>query len=309
LARRTDGESHERLRRVGLVAHLQRGDLVGGHDVLRFGDLDGGDRGAGGSSVGEIDDGGVGVAVAVSVMFFTLPLVGLARRASWSSLGSDLTSPAALQALRLSLVTSLSATALSVTFGLPLAWVLARVSFPGRRLVRGLVLLPLVLPPVVGGVALLAAFSRRGLIGRALFDWFGLQLTFSTAGAVLAATFVALPFFVITVEAALRSADRRFEDAALTLGARPMLMFRRVTLPLVGPSVLAGAVLSWARALGEFGATITFAGNISGRTQTLPLAVYAQLERNPDVAIALSLALLALSLVVIVSLRERWLGQ
>ena len=169
-------------------------------------------------------------------------------------------------------------------------------------------LLPLVLPPVVGGVALLSAFSRRGILGEHLYDWFGLQLTFTTAGAILAETFVALPFFVITVEAGLRSMDRRYEDVASSLGADRWTVFRRVTLPLVAPSLVAGAVLSWARALGEFGATITFAGNIIGRTQTLPLAVYLQLESDPDTAIALSLVLLVVSLTVIVSLRDRWLG-
>lgn len=250
----------------------------------------------------------VAVTATVAVLFFVLPLVGLIRRTSWSTLAGDLTTPDSLSALRLSLVCSLSATALSVLFGMPLAWILARVSFPGRALVRGLVLLPLVLPPVVGGVALLAAFSRRGIVGESLYDWFGIQLTFSTAGAILAETFVALPFFVITVEAGLRSIDHRYEDAATTLGARPYIVFRRVTFPLIAPSVVAGAVLSWARALGEFGATITFAGNVIGRTQTLPLAVYLHLEANPDVAIALSLVLLVVSLSVIVSLRDRWFG-
>lgn len=227
---------------------------------------------------------------AVAVAFFALPLVGLVRRASWSTFIEDLSTPDSIDALRLSLVCSVSAMGLSVLFGLPLAWVLARVSFPGRALVRGLVLLPLVLPPVVGGVALLTAFSRRGIVGGPLYDWFGIQLTFSTAGAILAETFVALPFFVITAEAGLRSMDRRFEDAAATLGASPSTVFRRVTLPLVAPSVVAGAVLSWARALGEFGATITFAGNIVGRTQTLPLAVYQELESDPDVAVEIGRA-------------------
>ncbi len=152
------------------------------------------------------------------------------------------------------------------------------------------------------------AFSRRGIVGEYLYDWFGLQLTFTTAGAILAETFVALPFFVITVESGLRSIDRQYEDAATTLGASPFTTFRRVTLPLIAPAVIAGTVLSWARALGEFGATITFAGNIIGRTQTLPLAVYLQLEANPNTAIALSLVLLVISLTVIVALRERWLG-
>lgn len=245
---------------------------------------------------------------AVAVLFFLLPLAGLIQRASWGSLLDDLSSHDSLTALRLSLLCSLAATALSVVFGLPLAWLLARVDFPGRSLVRGLVVVPLVLPPVVGGVALLTALSRRGILGARLYDWFGLQLTFSTTGAILAETFVALPFFVITVEAGLRAMNLRYEEAATTLGASRLTVFRRVTFPLIAPSVVAGTVLSWARALGEFGATITFAGNIIGRTQTLPLAIYLQLESRPDVAIALSLVLLAVSLSVIVALRDRWLG-
>ncbi len=262
----------------------------------------------------------VGVA-AIAVAFFALPLIGLIRRASWSTLAADLTTPDALAALRLSLLCSLGATALSVVLGLPLAWTLARVPFRGKGLVRALVLLPLVLPPVVGGVALLAAFSRRGIVGGplhevtadgALLGWLPggpIQLTFTTAGAMLAETFVALPFFVITVEGALRSMDARYEDVAATLGANRWITFRRVTVPLVAPSLVAGAVLAWARALGEFGATITFAGNISGRTQTLPLAVYLLLDSRPDVAVALSLVLLAVSLLVIVLLRDRWLDR
>jgi molybdate transport system permease protein len=249
------------------------------------------------------------VAVAAgTVALFALPLLGLVQRASLSTLAADLTSPEALDALRLSLVCSLSATVLSLLLGMPLAWALARLPFPGKALVRGLVLLPLVLPPVVGGVALLGAFSRRGLVGGPLFDLTGVQLTFTTAGAVLAETFVALPFLVVTVEAALRSLDPRYEQVAATLGAGRWRTFRQVTLPLVGPSVMAGAVLAWARALGEFGATITFAGNVAGRTTTLPLAVYLLLESRPDTAVALSLVLLAVSLVVIVALRDRWLG-
>jgi molybdate transport system permease protein len=246
---------------------------------------------------------------ALAVLFFALPLLGLLRRASWSTIAADLTNPEALDAVRLSLICSLGATFLSVVLGLPLAWVLARVPFPGKAFVRALVLLPLVLPPVVGGVALLAAFSRRGLVGESLYDWFGVQLTFSTAGAILAETFVALPFFVITVEGALRSMDVRYEDVAATLGAGRWLAFRRVTVPLIAPSLVAGTVLAWARALGEFGATITFAGNIEGKTQTLPLAVYLLLESRADVAIALSLVLLGVSLLVIVLLRDRWLAQ
>jgi molybdate transport system permease protein len=193
-------------------------------------------------------------------------------------------------------------------FGIPLAWVLARVDFPGRSLVRSLVLLPMVLPPVVGGAALLFAFGRTGLIGRPLYEGTGILLPFSLSGVVAATTFVALPFLVVTVEAGLRSADRRYEEAAATLGAGRWTVFRRITLPMVTPSVVAGAVLCWARALGEFGATVTFAGNLQGRTQTMPLAVFLALESDRDAAIALSLVLVAVSLAVLVPLRDRWLA-
>ncbi len=246
------------------------------------------------------------VAAVVAVAFFVIPLLGLLQRTPWSTLWADLTTPEARDALRLSLVCSVSATVLATVFGVPLAWVLARVDFPGRALVRALVLLPMVVPPVVGGVALLYAFGRSGLVGELLYDWFGLQLTFSTAGAVLAETFVAMPFLVLTVEAGLRTMDTRYEDAAATLGANRWTTFRRVTLPFLMPSLVAGAALAWARALGEFGATITFAGNIQGRTQTMPLAVYLALQSQPEGAIALSLVLLAVSVVVLVMLRDRW---
>ncbi len=245
----------------------------------------------------------------LAASLFVLPLVGLVLRVPWSSIVDDLTTSEAVDALRLSLICTLSATVLSVLLGMPLAWVLARVPFPGRSVLRALVLLPLVLPPVVGGVALLSAFSRTGVVGRPLYDWFGIQLTFSTAGVVLAATFVALPFFVITVEAALRSVDQRYEEVSSTLGAGRWTTFRTVTLPMIGPSVGAGAVLAGARALGEFGATITFAGNIVGRTQTLPLAIYEALQGDVNVAIGLSLVLLAVSLLVmVVAMRDRWRG-
>ncbi len=248
------------------------------------------------------------VVATVTVGFLALPLVGLLTKAPWGSLLSDLSSPVATDALRLSLICSLWATGLSIVLGLPLAWVLARVEFPGRNLVRALTILPMVLPPVVGGVALLLAFGRDGFLGRPLFNWFGIQFTFSTAGVVLAETFVAMPFLIVTVEAALRSMDGRYEEAASSLGAGRWRVFRRITLPLISSSLIAGAALTWARALGEFGATITFAGDIQGRTQTLPLAVYLALEGNEQVAVALSLALLAVSVVVLVALRGRWLG-
>jgi molybdate transport system permease protein len=246
---------------------------------------------------------------ATAVAFFVLPLAGLAWRAPWRGLWGDLTSPEARTALRLSLVCSLWATVISLAFGLPLAWVLARVPFPGRRLVRALALVPLVLPPVVGGVALLLAFGRRGVLGRPLDDWFGITLPFTTAGAVLAGAFVAMPFVVITGEAAFRSADRRYEDAARTLGANRWTVFRRITLPSTWPALAAGALLAWARALGEFGATITFAGNTPNRTTTIPLQVYLLLESGRlEAAIALSLVLLAVSVAVLATLRERWIG-
>jgi len=183
----------------------------------------------------------------------------------------------------------------------------ARLRFPGLGLVRALVTLPLVLPPVVGGLALLLAFGRNGIFGRYLDDWFGITLPFTTAGVIVAETFVAMPFLVITVEGALRSADLGLEEAATTLGASRLTVFRRITLPLVGPSLLAGAVLCWARALGEFGATITFAGNFPGTTQTMPLAVYNALETDPEAAVALSLVLLVVAVAILAALRDRWL--
>jgi molybdate transport system permease protein len=244
----------------------------------------------------------------VAVAFVLLPLAGVLWRAPWTGLGPELASPAVRTTLRLSLVCSLSATVLAVVLGVPLAWVLARVEFPGRRLVRALTLLPMVFPPVVGGVALLLAFGRRGLVGGLLFDWFGVRLPFTTAGAVVAETFVAMPFLVITAEAAFRSLDGAYEEAARTLGATRWTVFRRVTVPLASPGLVAGVALCWARALGEFGATITFAGNTPGRTQTIPLQVYLLIESGRlESAIVLSLVLLAVSVAVLVGLRDRWL--
>jgi molybdate transport system permease protein len=248
------------------------------------------------------------VAAGLALLLFALPLIGLLQRADWANLWNDLRSPASTSAMRLSIETSLLATVLAVVLGMPLAWVLARTDIPGRAALRALVLLPMVLPPVVGGVALLSAFSRRSPIGSWLYEAFGIQLTFSRAGVVLAEAFVAMPFFVITVEAALRGLDERYEQVAAGLGASPTQVFRRVTLPLIAPAVVAGAILSWARALGEFGATITFAGNIAGRTRTLPLAIYLQLESDPGGAIALSLVLLLVSFAILIGLRDRWLG-
>ena len=245
---------------------------------------------------------------ALTLAFLVVPFVALLQRAPWSSLGELLTEPVVTDALRLSVVSACAATALSLVGGVPLAWMLARTDLPGRSLVRSLVILPMVLPPVVGGAALLFAFGRRGLVGGPVYDGTGLLLPFSLWGVIAANTFVALPFLVVTVEAGLRSADRRYEEAAATLGADRWTIFRRVTLPMTAPSVIAGAVLCWARALGEFGATVTFAGNLQGRTQTMPLAVFLALESDRNAAIALSLVLVAVSLVVLVPLRDRWLA-
>ncbi|MGV9539924.1 molybdate ABC transporter permease subunit [Nocardia beijingensis] len=245
---------------------------------------------------------------ACGLAFLVVPLIGLLARAPWSAMPDRLFSVEVGHALRLSLWCATVATAICVVLGIPLAWVLARAELPGRGLIRALVTVPLVLPPVVGGVALLLVLGRRGLFGRYLYEWFGVSLPFTTAGVIVAEAFVAMPFLVISVEGALRAADPRFEEAAATLGATRWYAFRRVTLPSVLPGVVAGAVLCWARALGEFGATITFAGNFPGRTTTMPLAVYLALETDPEAAIVLSLVLLAVSVAVLVALRERWIG-
>lgn len=248
------------------------------------------------------------VPAALGGLLVVLPLIGLLQRAPWGDLWDLLGTATVREALRLSLITSVAATAISIVLGVPLAWVLARVEFPAKRVARALVTLPMVLPPVIGGAALLLALGRRGLVGQYLDQWFGVVLPFSTAGVIVAETFVAMPFLVVTVEAALRSADHRYEDAAATLGARPLTVFRRVTLPLIRPALLAGTVLCWARALGEFGATITFAGNLPGRTQTMPLAVFVARESDRGAAIAISLVMVAISLAVLIGLRDRWLA-
>lgn len=238
--------------------------------------------------------------------FLVLPLVALVLRAPWSALPSQLAGPEVLDALRLSLVTATLATAVCVLLGVPLAWVLARTDLPGKRLVRALVTVPLVLPPVVGGVALLMLLGRSGLAGERLDAWFGITVPFTTAAVVIAEAFVAMPFLVIAVEGSLLGADRRYEVAAATLGASRLTVFRRVTLPLVAPGVVAGGILCFARALGEFGATITFAGSFPGVTTTMPILVYLRLQSAPATAIVLSLVLLVVSVLVLASLRDRW---
>ena len=245
----------------------------------------------------------------MAVLFIALPLIGLLAHVDWGNLGAELVSADVLTALRLSLECSIIAVAIALVIGVPLAYLLARTSMPGRRLVRGLVTLPLVLPPVVGGIALQTAFGRSTPIGTVL-EHFGIVLPFSTAGAALAEAFVGFPFLVITVEAGLRQRDDHLEEVASTLGARRWRRFWRVTMPLAAPSIAAGAALCWARALGEFGATITFAGSYPGTTETLPIAAYSSFEGSGQVgmAITLSLLLLAISILVLVVLRDRWLG-
>lgn len=243
---------------------------------------------------------------AVGFAFFVVPLVGLLGEMAWSDVGSLVTSAVVVDALRLSLIGSLGAALVSLVFGVPIAWVLARSEFPGRSILRGVVTLPLVLPPVVGGAALLFALGRRGLLGAPVEAATGLVLPFSMAGVVIANTFVAMPFLVVAVEGGLRGADRRFEGAAASLGAGRWTVFRRVTLPMIGPSLVSGLVLTWARAFGEFGATIAFAGNLPGRTQTMPLAVFVALQGDREAAVAISLVMVAVSLVVLALLRDRW---
>ena len=246
----------------------------------------------------------------LAVVLLALPIVGLLQRMPWSSLPELLGDDVTLDALRVSLVVSLVAAIVVLVLGTPLAWALGRTDLPGRRIVRALVVLPMVLPPVVGGTALLFALGRRGLVGQWLDRWFGLTLPFTLAGAIVAATFVALPFYVIAVEGALRTARREIDDLegiAATLGAQPRTVLRRITLPRLLPAMGAGLALAWARALGEFGATITFAGNLPGRTQTLPLATFLALQSEPERALALSLVMLVVALAVLLPLRDRWL--
>ena len=245
----------------------------------------------------------------VAVLFLTLPLLVLFTDAQWSAFPEIIRSPVALDALRISLLTSLTATAFATVVGAPLAWLLSRDALPGTRVIRALVIVPLLLPPVVSGVALLSAFGRRGFIGGWIYEQTGWQFPFSTAGVVLAAAFVAMPFLVITLEGAFRAQDREFEEAAALDGASPRVIFMKVTLPLVLPALTAGITLTWARAIGEFGATITFAGNLEGVTQTMPLAVYTALDADRDVAIALSIILIMVAVAILVSLRGYYLPR
>ena len=244
----------------------------------------------------------------LALVVLLVPVVALLLRTPWTQLGDRLSSPEILDALRLSMVSATIAAALSLLLGVPLAWLLARVDFHGRSIVRAFVTVPLVLPPVVGGIALLMAFGRRGVVGQPLYEAFGITIPFTLTAVVLAQTFVALPFLVISVEGALRSTDLRYDEVAATLGAGRWSTFRTVTLPLATPGVIGGAVLAWARALGEFGATITFAGNFPGTTRTMPLEIYTARQADEGASLVLSAILLAISVLVLAGLRERWIG-
>ena len=248
------------------------------------------------------------VPAAIATLLLVVPLVAMVAATDWESLPEQLRSEPLRDALWLSLSTSTAAMLVCVVLGLPLAWLLARIDFAGQRVVRALVTVPLVLPPVVAGVALRTAFGRTGVIGEPLLDLTGFALPFTTYGVVLAHVFVSMPFVVIAIEGALRSADREYDAAAATLGATRWTTFRRVTVPLAMPGILAGMVLGWARSLGEFGATITFAGNYPGTTQTMPTLIYVTRQSDTDAALALSLVMLVVSVAVLLLLRNRWLG-
>lgn len=246
---------------------------------------------------------------AVGLLFLAIPLLGVLVKAPWANMADVLANDSTRQAIWLSLWTSSLTTIIALVIGIPVAFVLARAQFRGRALARSLVILPLVLPPVVGGVALLAAFGRSGLVGRPLFEIGSVTIPFTWVAVVMAQLFVSLPFLVITVEGALRTRGRDIEEAGAVLGLSESKIIARITLPMIRPAIVAGAVLCWARALGEFGATITFAGSLPGVTQTLPTDIYYTLARDPSEAIALSMILIAICLLVLWVLRGNWAGQ
>lgn len=242
--------------------------------------------------------GWIYLVAALGAMFILLPLAGMVAQVNWGQFGALVTSESSLAALALSLKTAVASTSLCIVLGVPLALLLARAQFFGQRLLRALVLLPLVVPPVVGGLALLYTFGREGLIGKSL-SVVGINIAFSTVAVIMAQTFVALPFMVLSLEGTLRTAGQKYEAVAATLGARPGTVLRRITLPLVLPGLISGAVLSFARCLGEFGATLTFAGSLQGVTRTMPLEIYLQRETDPEAAVALSFLLIAVAVLVV----------
>lgn len=235
---------------------------------------------------------------AVGLALLAVPLLGMVARVPWADLAGLLSSERALDALGLSLATCLVATLLVLLLGVPLALVLARSEGWWVGAVRTLVTVPMVLPPVVAGLALLVTFGRRGLIGQTLSAW-GIEIGFTTAAVVIAQTFVALPFLVTSLEGALRASGARYERVAANLGASPSRIFFRVTVPMALPAVVSGTALAFARALGEFGATLTFAGSLQGVTRTLPLEIYLLRETDSDLALALSLVLVVIALAIV----------
>ena len=250
---------------------------------------------------------GLSALAVACVIFISLPLLAIVARVPWSQFFSTIFEASSQEALWLSLRTSLITTVLAIVAGLPLAWMFAHRTFPLKNILRTLCVLPMVLPPVVGGVALIYAFGRRGLIGTTLEDWFGYRIAFTQSATVLAQFFVAAPFFIVVMESAFAQVDASTTWASRTLGAGPWRTLLTVNIPVLWPSLVAGIVLTWARALGEFGATITFAGNSPGSTQTLPLAIYSSLESGNDAAVSLSFLMMAISFVVLISLRQRWM--
>lgn len=250
---------------------------------------------------------GLLVPAGVAVALLALPLVSLSLATPWAELPHLLADAAVRDALGITAISSLGSVAACLLLGTPLAWTLARVDFRGRAVLRALVTVPLVLPPVVGGVALATALGRNGLIGGPLREFFDLTIPYTTMGVVVAHTFASMPFYVLAVEGALRSGGTHLDMVAATLGASRWTTFWRVTLPVALPGVIAGGVLAWARSLGEFGATITFAGNYPGTTQTMPSLIYSTLQADPDTARTLSMILLMVSIGVLALLRNRWL--
>lgn len=246
---------------------------------------------------------------ALATILILLPFIGLAQRTPWSSFFSILTEHSVRRAITLSLIVATTSALICLLLGLPLGWILARSQNRWIRLLRAAVLLPMVLPPVAGGTALLFALGRRGFVGQKLDEWFGITLPFTTAGAVVAATFVSLPFFVLAIESSLSDLDLDFEESAMSLGSSPSRTFFTVTVPMIRTGLITGLTLSWARALGEFGATITFAGDNPERTRTLPLELFVALESDPSRAIVLGMIMVTISLGVLITLRGRWMGQ
>ena len=238
------------------------------------------------------------VPAGLGIIFLLLPIIGLISQISWSNFPALIFADTAIDALRLSIRTSATATAIVVAIGIPLSMILAWTDFPGKKLLRALLLLPLVLPPVVSGIALLQAFGRRGLIG-SLFEAFGIEVAFTTVAVVISQVFISLPFMVVTLEGALNTAGRSYQTVAMSLGASPTRTLWRVSVPMMTPAIMSGGILAFARSLGEFGATSIFAGSRQGVTRTLPVEIYLQREIDPDSAIALSLLLIISSIVIV----------